>query len=89
VKEKARFFQLQRHLQPELVTVNASELDERVRGHVFASHADVDWWLLLPPGQAKEHEIYETAPFLQSRLFTANGYTLNSDVIEKRFRQQT
>ncbi len=42
VKEKARFFQLQRHQQPELVTVNASELDERVRGHVFASHADVD-----------------------------------------------
>jgi len=65
VKEKARFFQLQRHQQPELVTVNASELDER----------------------AKEHEIYDTAPFLQSRLFIANGYTLNGDVIEKRFRQ--
>jgi DNA replication licensing factor MCM2 len=31
VKEKARFFQLQRHQQPELVTVNISELDERVR----------------------------------------------------------
>ena len=30
VKEKARFFQLQRHQQPELVTVNTSELDERV-----------------------------------------------------------
>jgi len=67
VKDKARFFQLQRHQQPELVTVNVSELDER----------------------AKEHEIYDTAPFLQSRLFTANGYTLNSDVIEKRFKQQT
>jgi len=66
VKEKARFFQLQRHQQPELVTVNVSELDER----------------------AKEHEIYDTAPFLQSRLFTANGYTLNGDVIEKRFKQQ-
>jgi DNA replication licensing factor MCM2 len=36
--------------------------------------------------QAKEHEIYDTAPFLQSRLFIANGYTLNSDVIEKRFK---
>lgn len=30
VKERARFFQLQRHQQPELVTVNTSELDERV-----------------------------------------------------------
>jgi hypothetical protein len=28
------------------------------------------------------------APFLQSRLFIANGYTLNGDVIEKRFKQQ-
>jgi hypothetical protein len=27
-------------------------------------------------------------PFLQSRLFTANGYTLNGDVVEKRFKQQ-
>ena len=37
--------------------------------------------------QAKEHEIYDTAPFLQSRLFTANGYTHNGDVIEKHFKQ--
>jgi hypothetical protein len=37
--------------------------------------------------QAKEHGIYDTAPFLQSRLFTANGYTLNGDAIEKRFKQ--
>ncbi|KAI9510112.1 MCM-domain-containing protein [Russula earlei] len=67
VKEKARFFQLQRHQQPELVTVNTSELDER----------------------AKEHEIYDTTPFLQSRLFTANGYMLNGAIIEKRFKQQS
>ncbi|KAI0260810.1 MCM-domain-containing protein [Gloeopeniophorella convolvens] len=65
VKDKARFFQLQRHQQPELVTVKVAELDER----------------------AKEHEIYDTSPFLQSRLFTANGYTLKGDVIEKRFKQ--
>jgi DNA replication licensing factor MCM2 len=38
--------------------------------------------------QAKEHEIYDTAPFMQCRLFAANGYTLNGDVIEKRFKQQ-
>jgi DNA replication licensing factor MCM2 len=36
VKEKARFFQLQRHQQPELVTVTTSELDERVRDRVAA-----------------------------------------------------
>jgi DNA replication licensing factor MCM2 len=45
----------------------------------------VDDYIFLT--QAKEHEIYDTAPFLQSRLFTANGYMLNSDVIEKRFKQ--
>jgi DNA replication licensing factor MCM2 len=39
VKEKARFFQLQRHQQPELVSVNTSELDERVRDYV--AHAGV------------------------------------------------
>jgi len=66
IKEKVRFFQLQWHKQPELVTMNASELDKR----------------------AKEHEIHHTAPFLQSRLFTVNDYTLNGDVIEKRFKQQ-
>ena len=30
VKEKARFYQLQRHQQPESITVKVSELDERV-----------------------------------------------------------
>ena len=30
VKEKARFFRLQRHQQPKLVTVNTSEVDKRV-----------------------------------------------------------
>ena len=39
VKEKARFFQLQRHQQPELVTVKISELDERVRDRVAARYA--------------------------------------------------
>jgi len=32
VKEKARFYQLQRHEQPELITVKLPELDERVSG---------------------------------------------------------
>lgn len=32
VKEKARFYQLQRHQQPDVISVKTSELDERVRG---------------------------------------------------------
>ncbi|TBU30210.1 MCM-domain-containing protein [Dichomitus squalens] len=65
VKEKARFYQLQRHEQPELVTIKVSELDER----------------------AKEHDIYDTAPFLRSKLFAANGYKLKEGTIEKAFRR--
>jgi DNA replication licensing factor MCM2 len=30
VKEKARIYQLQRHLQPESIAIKVSELDERV-----------------------------------------------------------
>ncbi|KAG1829133.1 MCM-domain-containing protein [Suillus variegatus] len=33
VKEKARFHQLQKHEQPELITVKMSELDERAKEH--------------------------------------------------------
>jgi len=64
VKEKARFHQLQRHEQPDLITIKVSELDER----------------------AKEHDIYDTSPFLHSKLFATNGYKLNDQVIEKRFQ---
>ncbi|KAI0958277.1 MCM DNA helicase complex subunit [Taiwanofungus camphoratus] len=63
VKEKARFYQLQRHQQPELISVKVSELDER----------------------AKEHDIFDTSPFLRSKLFATNGYRLKDDVIEKSF----
>ncbi|KAI0829890.1 MCM-domain-containing protein [Trametes gibbosa] len=65
VKEKARYYQLQRHSQPESVTVKVPELDER----------------------AKEHDIYDTTPFLRSKLFAANGYKLNNGVIEKIFKR--
>ncbi|GJE97383.1 MCM-domain-containing protein [Phanerochaete sordida] len=66
VKEKVRLFQVQRHQQPDSVTVKVSELDER----------------------AKEHDIYDTAPFLRSKLFTTNGYRLKDDgIIEKTFRR--
>ncbi|KLO19458.1 MCM-domain-containing protein [Schizopora paradoxa] len=63
VKEKVRFYQLQRHEQPDKVSINVTELDEK----------------------AKEHDIYDTQPFLRSRLFHANGYTLADGVIEKTF----
>ncbi|KAI6021300.1 MCM-domain-containing protein [Pisolithus microcarpus] len=36
--------------------------------------------------RAKEHDIYDTSPFLHSKLFAANGYTLKGQVIEKRFQ---
>ncbi|KAH0827522.1 MCM-domain-containing protein [Lanmaoa asiatica] len=64
VKEKARFYQLQRHEQPDLITIKVSELEERT----------------------KEHDIYDTSPFLHSKIFAANGYKLNDQVIEKRFQ---
>ena len=35
--------------------------------------------------QARERDIYDTAPFLHSKLFEKNGYKLNGEVIEKRF----
>lgn len=37
VKEKARFYQLQRRQQPDAISVKTSELDERVCGHVFVT----------------------------------------------------
>ncbi|KAI0785538.1 MCM-domain-containing protein [Abortiporus biennis] len=37
--------------------------------------------------RAKEHEIFDTAPFLRSKLFAKNGYTLSDGVIEKIFKQ--
>ncbi|KAF9049814.1 MCM2/3/5 family-domain-containing protein [Panaeolus papilionaceus] len=64
VKDKARLYQLQRHEQPENVTVKVSELEAK----------------------AKEHDIFDIAPFLGSKLFQTNGYIVNGNVIEKHFR---
>ncbi|KAJ7509154.1 hypothetical protein B0H11DRAFT_1702937 [Mycena galericulata] len=64
VKDKARLHQLQRHEQPELVTV-MSELEIR----------------------AKDHDIFDIAPFLRSKLFSTNGYRVIEGVIEKRFHK--
>ncbi|KAI0072722.1 MCM-domain-containing protein [Panus rudis PR-1116 ss-1] len=37
--------------------------------------------------RAKEHDIFDTAPFLRSKLFATNGYKLRDGVIEKTFRR--
>lgn len=39
------------------------------------------------PLQAKEHDIFDTTPFLRSKLFAANGYSLKDGVIEKVFKR--
>ncbi|GBE81345.1 DNA replication licensing factor mcm2 [Sparassis crispa] len=35
--------------------------------------------------RAKEHDIFDTTPFLRSKLFASNGYKMNDGIIEKRF----
>lgn len=35
--------------------------------------------------QAKEHDIYDVAPFTRSKVFTNNGYKVRDGAIEKRF----
>lgn len=35
--------------------------------------------------RAKDLEIYDVAPFLRSKLFAANGYTVREGVVEKVF----
>ena len=42
VKEKVRLFQLQRHQQPDSVTVKVAELDERVRVSAIYSGSPAD-----------------------------------------------
>ncbi|KAI0745092.1 MCM-domain-containing protein [Earliella scabrosa] len=37
--------------------------------------------------RAKEHDIYDTSPFLRSKLFAANGYKLKEGTIEKTFKR--
>ncbi|KAI0344781.1 MCM-domain-containing protein [Trametopsis cervina] len=36
--------------------------------------------------RAKEHDIFDTAPFLRSKLFATNGYKVSDGIIEKVFR---
>jgi len=64
VKDKARYYQLQRHSQPAKVSVKISELEEK----------------------AKEHDIFDVAPFLRCKLFQTNGYVLSDKNIEKHFK---
>lgn len=84
IKEKARLYQYQRYSQPDLVTVKTADLEERVSRvkhvHALVPERDLD--------QARERDIYDTTPFLHSKLFEKNGYKLNGDVIEKSFRNE-
>ena len=85
VKEKARLYQYQRYSQPDVVTMKVVDLEERV------SHVWHPGDALVPecdPEQARERDIYDTAPFLTSELFKKNGYklTTNGEVIEKVFK---
>jgi len=85
VKEKARLYQYQRYSQPDLVTVKVADLEERV-SQVWHAHE-----ISVPERdseQARERDIYDTAPFLHSKLFEKNGYKLNDGVIEKRFHNE-
>lgn len=85
VKEKARLYQLQRYRQPEKITLKVSELDERVcLSHWYTTIACITLTLQI---QAKEHDIFDTVPFLHSKLFVANGYTHDNGIIEKTFKQ--
>jgi DNA replication licensing factor MCM2 len=36
--------------------------------------------------QAKEYDVFDTSPFLRSKLFATNGYKVRDGVIEKMFR---
>ncbi|KAK7005592.1 DNA helicase [Favolaschia claudopus] len=38
-------------------------------------------------GRAKDHDIFDITPFLRSKLFSTNGYTVGEGVIEKRFKR--
>jgi DNA replication licensing factor MCM2 len=81
VKDKARFYQLQRREQPEKVTVKVSELEERVRSLFVSTRTST----YCRGFQAKGHDIFDIMPFLRSKLFTANGYKLKENIIEKEF----
>lgn len=82
VKEKARLYQYQRYSQPDLVTVKVADLEERVSQVLYVNDAFVPE---RNSAQARERDIYDPAPFLQSKLFEKNGYKLNGEVIEKKF----
>ena len=82
MKDKARLYQVQRHEQPEKVTVKLLELEERVGGF----HQSLELRIYSRVSQAKEHDIFDISPFLRSRLFSTNGYILVDKVIEKHFR---
>ena len=42
---------------------------------------------MLTIAQAKEHEIFDTTPFMKSRLFSTNGYILADGIIPEEFNK--
>ena len=66
------------------MTIKIAELDERVCSSSLVVGFSIELFFII---QAKERDIYDTGPFLHSRLFESNGYKLNdAGDIEKRFR---
>ncbi|KAH7907456.1 MCM-domain-containing protein [Hygrophoropsis aurantiaca] len=60
VKDKARFYQLQRHQQPELITVKVSELDERAKEHdIFDTSAFLRSKLFAANGYKLKEDVIE------------------------------
>jgi DNA replication licensing factor MCM2 len=80
VKDRARYLQLTKSSQPELVSVKLSELEERVSTNFPSTRVISQTWL-----QAKEHDIYDITAFLRSKVFSNNGYKVKDNAIEKRF----
>ena len=82
IKLKVREFQLRHHTQPEKVVVKLSELEDKVR----RAYNILVEGVLMKFLQAKDHDIFDTKPFLRSKLFSTNGYILGDKVIEKHFK---
>ncbi|KAJ3988511.1 MCM-domain-containing protein [Lentinula detonsa] len=62
---------------------------EKARFHMLQRHEQpelIEVKIKELEERAKEHEIYDISSFLHSKLFSANGYKLKDESIEKKFR---
>lgn len=84
MKDKVRQHQLMTGTQPNKVVVTTEALETRVSATYSSPLMRRANWL-----QAKDHEIYDAAPFYRSKLFSTNGYKLlPGGEIEKMFRNE-